>query len=57
MPVRADLMPRYPGGSTRSAKWQEIRARIRERSGNRCEGSPADPACRGGDGEPRGRAS
>lgn len=25
--------------------WQEIRAKVRARSGNRCEGSPAYPDC------------
>lgn len=31
---------RYP------ANWREIAAEVRERSGNRCEGSPKSPGCR-----------
>lgn len=46
MPIRADLMPLYPGGSIASPEWQEIRAEIRARSGDRCEGSSAYPDCR-----------
>jgi hypothetical protein len=32
--------------------WREIRARILERAGNRCEGSPAFPDCRAENGLP-----
>lgn len=46
MPIRSELMPLYPGGSTSSPEWQAIREEIRERSGDRCEGSPAFPDCR-----------
>ena len=52
MPIRADLMPLYPGGSTRSEEWRAIQVEIRERSGNRCEGSPAYPECRAENGKP-----
>ena len=37
MPIRAENMAKYPGGSIRSPEWQEIRERIRARAGNRCE--------------------
>ena len=32
--------------------WKEIRARILERAGHCCEGSPAYPDCRAANGEP-----
>ncbi len=32
--------------------WKAIRARILERAGNRCEGSPAFPYCRAENGKP-----
>lgn len=32
--------------------WKEIRARILDRSGNRCEGSPKFPDCRAENGKP-----
>lgn len=46
MPIRADRMTRYPGGSIRSAEWKAFRAEILERAGNRCEGTPQNPDCR-----------
>jgi hypothetical protein len=38
MPISADRMKLYPGGSIRSPEWQAIRERIRTRAGNKCEG-------------------
>ena len=52
MPISPDRMKLYPGGSIRSKEWLAIVAEIRERSGNRCEGSPAYPDCRAENGEP-----
>jgi hypothetical protein len=46
MPIRPENRARYP------KHWKEIVAQIRERSGNRCEGSPAFPDCRALNGEP-----
>lgn len=37
MPISAEKMKLYPGGSIKSAEWQEIRERVRARAGNRCE--------------------
>ena len=37
MPIRAERMALYPGGSIRSKEWQAICKRIGERSGWRCE--------------------
>lgn len=37
MPIRAERMALYPGGSIRSREWHSIRKRIGERSGWRCE--------------------
>jgi hypothetical protein len=45
MPIRKEERARYP------KDWKEIRARILERAGNRCEGSPAYPDCRVGNQE------
>lgn len=45
MPIRPETMALYPGGSIASPEWQAIRAEIRERSLDRCEGSPAFPEC------------
>lgn len=39
MPIKPENRARYP------KDWKKIVARIRERSGNRCEGSPAYPHC------------
>lgn len=46
MPISAENRARYP------RDWKAIVARIRGRSGNRCEGSPAYPDCRADNGEP-----
>lgn len=40
VPIRAENKDRYPDD------WKEIVERIRKRSGNCCEGSPAYPNCR-----------
>jgi hypothetical protein len=37
MPIRADRMALYPGGSIHSPEWQAIRAFIRARAGDCCE--------------------
>lgn len=46
MPIRPENLKRYP------ASWRAISGRIRERAGNRCEGSPDYPDCRAANGEP-----
>ena len=45
MPIKPENAKRYP------ADWKEIVAQVRERSDNRCEGSPAYPDCRAHNGE------
>lgn len=40
MPIKPENRRRYP------PDWKAIVARVRERSGDRCEGSPAYPDCR-----------
>lgn len=40
MPIRPENKARYP------KDWKRIADAIRERAGNRCEGSPAYPDCR-----------
>lgn len=40
MPIKPENRGRYP------ADWKAIVAKVRERSGDRCEGSPAFPDCR-----------
>lgn len=40
MPIRPENKARYP------KDWKHISAAIRDRAGNRCEGSPAFPDCR-----------
>lgn len=52
MPISAEKMKLYPGGSIHSKEWQEIRAAVAERSGWRCEKSPAFPHCEAVHGEP-----
>lgn len=37
MPIRAENMALYPGGSTSSPEWLAIRAFIRARAGDHCE--------------------
>jgi hypothetical protein len=46
MPIRPENRLRYP------KDWKRIAEAIRERAGNRCEGSPAFPDCRAANGEP-----
>lgn len=46
MPIKAENRVRYP------KNWKQIVERIRERSGNACEGSPAYPDCRAANGKP-----
>lgn len=46
MPIKPENRSRYP------ADWRQIVAQVRERSGDRCEGSPAFPECRAVNGEP-----
>lgn len=45
-PIRASERAKYP------RDWKAISARVRERAGNRCEGSPAYPECRAANREP-----
>lgn len=40
MPIKPENAGRYP------KDWTQIVAKVRERSGNKCEGSPAFPDCR-----------
>ena len=46
MPIKPENRARYP------KDWKAISLRIRERAGNRCEGSPAYPDCREENGKP-----
>jgi len=46
MPISAERMKRYPGGSIRSKEWLAFRASLLDRAGNRCEGTPHHPDCR-----------
>jgi len=46
MPIRPENRARYP------KDWRLIVDRVRERSGDRCEGSPSFPNCRASNGEP-----
>ena len=46
MPIKPENRQRYP------ADWPAIRARILERAGSRCEGSPCYPDCRAAPGKP-----
>lgn len=46
MPIKPENRHRYP------ADWKAIRARILERAGHRCEGSPDYPECRAVNYEP-----
>ena len=43
MPIRPENRARYP------KDWKRIADTIRERAGQRCEGSPAYPDCCGSD--------
>lgn len=46
MPIAPENRARYP------KDWKAIVERVRERSGDRCEGSPAFPDCRASNGRP-----
>jgi len=46
MPIKPENKGRYP------SNWRDIVAQVRERSGDRCEGSPAFPDCRADNGKP-----
>ncbi len=46
MPISAEKMRKYPGGSIRSSEWLAFRASILDRAGNACEGTPMHPDCR-----------
>lgn len=46
MPIRDEMKGLYP------KNWKALAAQIRERAGNRCEGSPAYPDCRAENGQP-----
>ena len=46
MPIKPENRARYP------KDWKAIVARVRERSGDRCEGSPMWPGCRAENGQP-----
>lgn len=46
MPIRPENRARYP------KDWAAISRRIRDRAGNRCEGSPDFPDCRAENGAP-----
>jgi hypothetical protein len=46
VPIKPENRARYP------RDWRRIADAIRERAGQRCEGSPAYPACRARNGEP-----
>jgi len=46
VPIRPENKARYP------KDWKAISKAARERAGNRCEGSPAFPACRAENGKP-----
>lgn len=37
MPIKTENMARYPGGSTTSREWLEIRQEVLERAGHKCE--------------------
>ncbi|MCF6120523.1 hypothetical protein L2449_27240 [Mesorhizobium muleiense] len=52
MPVSAAKQKAYPGGSLKSRLWDDIKAWVRMRSGDRCEGSPAFPECQAANGAP-----
>lgn len=52
MPIRSERRHLYPGGSPHSPEWKTIVAAIRQRSGDRCEGTPQHPECRAVNGEP-----
>lgn len=52
MPISAERMKLYPGGSIHSKEWKAFRMELLERAGNRCEGTPQFPSCRAENGKP-----
>lgn len=52
MPISADRMKQYPGGSIRSPEWLWIRFIALLRADFRCEGTPRFPHCRAENGQP-----
>lgn len=52
MPISAERMKLYPGGSIRSKEWLEFRASLLMRAGNACEGTSQHPSCRAENGKP-----
>lgn len=52
MPISAERMKLYPGGSIRSKEWLGFRGSLINRAGNACEGTPQFPDCRAKNGEP-----
>lgn len=52
MPISAERMANYPGGSIYSKEWKSFRASILARARNRCWGTPQHPDCRAANGEP-----
>jgi len=52
MPISKEKMARYIGGGTHSKEWKAFRARLLDRAGNQCEGTPQNPHCRAANGEP-----
>jgi hypothetical protein len=55
MPILKENRRLYPGGGIASREWKAIREAIRQRAGNRCEGSPKYPDCRAEGGQPHPR--
>jgi len=54
MPIKAERMHLYPGGSIYSTEWKELRGRILLRAGHSCEQCLAPNGaliCRGADGD------
>ena len=51
MPISAERMKLYPGGSIKSREWLDIRERILQRAENRCEGTSRYPECRAENGK------
>lgn len=51
MPISAERMKLYPGGSIYSKEWKAFRASLLDRAGNCCEGTPQHPECRAVNGE------
>lgn len=51
MPISAERMKLYPGGSIHSEEWKSFRTSLLERAGNCCEGTPQHPECRAANGD------